>query len=143
MADTVPSIIHKDQAGFIPGCSILDQIKLIESIIDQAEQENEGGAVVALDQEKAYDKILHKYLWQTMEEANFPNHFINTIKTLYENAYTSVVINGEKSSHYRVTRGVRQGDPISCLLFNLAIEPLAQMIRASDLKGFKCPGRED
>jgi hypothetical protein len=143
LAETVPSIIHKDQAGFIPGRSIVDQIKLVESIINHAEHESEGGAVVALDQEKAYDKIRHDYLWRTMERANFPNHFTKIIRSLYENAYTSVMVNGEKSTRYRVTRGVRQGDPISCLLFNLAIEPLAQMIRASDLKGYKCPGRMD
>jgi hypothetical protein len=36
-----------------------------------------------------------------------------------------VAINGHLSSQYKVTRGVRQGDPLSCALFNLAIEPLA------------------
>jgi hypothetical protein len=86
LAETVPSIIHKDQAGFIPGRSIVDQIKLVESIINHAEHESEGGAVVALDQEKAYDKIRHDYLWRTMERANFPNHFTKTIRSLYENA---------------------------------------------------------
>jgi len=42
------------------------------------------------------------------------------------------MINGELSTKYKITRGVRQGDPISCLLFNLAIEPLANMIRHSE-----------
>jgi hypothetical protein len=137
LAETAPSVIHRDQAGFIPG---LYQVKLVESIISHVEHE---GTVVALDQEKAYDKISHKYLWNKLEKANFPQHFIGTMKSLYEHAYTSVTVSGEQSSRYRVTRGVRQGDPISCLLFNLAIEPLAQMIRASDLQGFPCPDRED
>lgn len=142
LAATAPSVIHRDQAGFVPGRSIIDQVKLTEAIINYAEFEEENGVIVALDQEKAYDRIQHKYLLASLEQANFPNHFINIVRTLYSDAYTSVIINGVKSSRYKVTRGVRQGDPLSCLLFNLAIEPLAQMIRKSELKGFKCVGRE-
>jgi hypothetical protein len=78
----------------------VDQIKLVESIINHAEHESEGGTVIALDQEKAYDKIRHNYLWRTMEKANFPNHFTKMICPLYENTYISVMVNGEKSKHY-------------------------------------------
>jgi len=60
-----------------------------------------------------------------------------------QNAETSVMINGELSSTYKLTRGVRQGDPLLCLLFNLAIEPLAEMLRRSNLKDYKAPGMAD
>src|ERR1700748_570861 len=50
------------------------------------------------------------------------------------------MINGELSEPYLVTRGVRQGDPLSCVLFNLAIEPLACLLRKSDIKGVVIPG---
>lgn len=64
--------------------------------------------------------------------------FINTIKTLYDNAFTRVAINGVMSSPFQVTRGVRQGDPLSCLLFDMAIEPLACMLRAApNLHGYQ------
>jgi hypothetical protein len=55
-----------------------------------------------------------------------------------------VILNGEKSKYpFKVRRGVRQGDPLSCLLFDLAIEPLAESLRQSDLKGFKIKGKEE
>lgn len=50
------------------------------------------------------------------------------------------MINGVASAPFKVTRGVRQGDPLSCLLFDLAIEPLACMLRKSDLRGYNVPG---
>ena len=131
-----PSLIHDSQAGFIPGRSIHDQIDLAKTMIHLCEATGQEGAIVALDQEKAYDRIRHDYLWLVLERFGIPPLFINTIKALYSLASTTVMVNGEISPKFKVTRGVRQGDPISCLLFNLAIEPLSQMIRsAPNLRG--------
>jgi hypothetical protein len=106
-------------------------------IMEYAEVEEENGLIVALDQEKAYDKITHEYLWKVLDKLDVPENFTNTVKTLYNDAETSVMINGEISTKFSITRGVRQGDPLSCLLFDLAIEPLAEMLRKSNITGFK------
>ncbi|KAJ3573178.1 hypothetical protein NP233_g2591 [Leucocoprinus birnbaumii] len=134
-------VINKNQAGFMKGRSIFDHIKTIQAVTEYAESTEEmNGVIVALDQEKAYDKIRHDYLWVTLRRLNIPDNFINTVKTLYNGAKTRVMINGVLSSPFMVTRGVRQGDPLSCLLFNLAIEPLAELIRTSNITGLKIPG---
>ena len=125
--------------GFLPNRSIFDQIKLTKLLISYAEQEKKNGAIVALDQEKAYDKITHDYLWKTLKKMGIPAHFTNIIKNLYENANTKIIINGVVSNPFKITRGVRQGDPLSCILFDLAIEPLAEMLRKSTIKGYKVP----
>jgi hypothetical protein len=143
LARMVPKIIHENQAGFIPGRSIFDQVKLTKLVLDYAEAVDENGVIVGLDQEKAYDKITHDYLWQTLAKYNLPESFINTVKSLYENAETRVMINGVLSSPFKVIRGVRQGDPMSCLLFDIAIEPLANMLRLSNLRGFEVSGVEN
>jgi hypothetical protein len=70
---------------------------------------------------------------------NIPNFIIQTIKSLYAEAKTSVILNGLIGHKFCVTRGVRQGDPLSCLLFNVAIESLAEMLRKSQLKGLSFP----
>jgi exonuclease III len=139
LSKTAPTVIHENQAGFIPGRSITAQIRLTQMIMNYAEAEEIGGVIVSLDQEKAYDKITHDYLWKVLEKMNFPQHFIQTVRTIYESAETAIMINGEMSSTFKITRGVRQGCPLSCLLFDLAIEPLAEMLRQSDLKGFTAP----
>jgi hypothetical protein len=140
LSEVASKLIHEDQAGFLPGRSIFDQVKLSKLIIDYAEATGNDGIIVALDQEKAYDKIAHDYLWKTLEKFALPQPFIKTIQHLYEKAETVVIINGVISTPFRVTQGVHQGDPLSCLLFDLAIEPLAAMLRNSNLKGIQIPG---
>ena len=144
LIEDVKKIIHRDQAGFIPGRSIFDHIRLTRLMTKFAEISEKNGAVVALDQEKAYDKITHHYLWKTLEAFNMPRLFINTVKELYKNAWTKVAINGELSTPYQVTRGVRQGDPLSCFLFDIGIEPLACLIRnAGEIKGYSITGTKE
>ncbi|OJT01831.1 Transposon TX1 uncharacterized 149 kDa protein [Trametes pubescens] len=134
------AIIHPDQAGFVPGRRIFDHIQMNKLIIEYAEAEEINGAIVALDQEKAYDRIDHTYLWEALKHANFPQSFINTVRSLYQGAESCVIINGARSTFFRIWRGVRQGDPMSCLLFAVAIEPLACALRMSTLHGISIPG---
>jgi len=95
------------------------------------------GAIVCLDQEKAYDRIDLTYLWKLLKVFGFPANFITKIKNLYSKASTAIRLNGFTSHLFDVRRGVRQGDPMSCLLYNLAIEPMIEFIRQSPLKGFR------
>jgi len=141
LATHINTLIHPDQYGFIPKRSIYDPIRLNQTLCAYADYMEENGAIIALDQEKAYDKIDHHYLIKTLKKFNLPQTFIKTVQSLYNTAETAVLINGVLSQPYKITRGVRQGDPLSCLLFNLAIEPLACLLRSTpELKGFDIPG---
>jgi hypothetical protein len=144
LVEPIHTLIHPDQVGFIPKRSIFNHIRLVSTIINYAEVMEEDSAIIALDQEKAYDKIKHDYLWEVLQTFNVPVEFIDIVKSLYENAHTSIAINGVLSKPFKVTRGVHQGDPLSCLLFDLAIEPLACKLRnCRELEGITIPGAEE
>lgn len=143
LVQVAPYLIHRDQAGFVPGRHIADQTMTATLMMDYAEATEENGIIVALDQEKAYDRVAHDYLWAVLDAYDLPASFVSMVRHLYANAYTVVILNGEVSTPFQVTRGVRQGDPMSCLLFNLAIEPLANLIRSSRLRGYEIPGVAD
>ena len=81
-------LIHPDQSGFIPKRLIFNPINLNQSLCAYADYMGENGVIVALDQEKAYDKINHHYLLETLSMFNLPSalhklyllsiqHFIN------------------------------------------------------------------
>jgi hypothetical protein len=62
-----PSLVHNDQAGFMKGRKIEDQVKLAKFLLNYAEAAEEDGIIVCLDQEKAYDRINHTYLLRVAE----------------------------------------------------------------------------
>lgn len=97
-AEVAPRLLHPDQAGFVPNRYITDQIKQIKLTIDYAEAIEENGMIIALDQEKAYDKIAHDYLWEVLEHLKTPTKIINLIKNLYRSATSLTIVNGEKST---------------------------------------------
>jgi hypothetical protein len=133
-------LIHPNQVGFIRNCLIHNQTRLVRIIIDYAKATQENGAIVALDQKKAYDKIKHDYLWEMMDSFRILQTFTNTIRSLYSNAHMMVAINRVFSKPFKVTHGVQQGDPLSCALFDLAIEPLACRLKSDQrLKGYNIP----
>jgi hypothetical protein len=62
LAEVAPESIHRDQAGFMKGRKIEDQVKQLKHLLDYADAVEENGIVVALHQEKVYDRIDHDYL---------------------------------------------------------------------------------
>lgn len=119
LTKVAPGIIHDDQAGFMKGQSIYDQMELLHVVIDRCEQEQLGGAIVCLDQEKAYNRTRHDFLWKSLSKLGIPEHFTRTVCNLYQGANTKVMINGVLGRGFKVKRGVRQGGPLSCRLFNI------------------------
>jgi hypothetical protein len=63
-------------------------------VVEYSEDDLKNEVIVALDQEKVYDKTMHSYLWDTLRRHGLPEFFINTVKSLYKFANTHVIING-------------------------------------------------
>ena len=109
-------------------------------MIHYCETYKKNGYILSLDQEKAYDKIAHNYLWHTLRKYRLPLKFIQKIQRLYRDAQTIVSVNKVLPQVIEIGRGIRQECPISCLLYDIAIKPLAESIRQSSLRGFRIQG---
>ena len=129
---TIPSlsnIIHENQVAYVKGRFIGEGIKTIEGVINFIKENKLDGYILAIDFEKAFDSIEWDYLWKSLEAYGFPDAYIKLIKTAYNNMEACVVNGGTSTKYFRITRGVRQGDPISAYLFIIALELLAIRIR--------------
>lgn len=124
-------LVHSDQTGFIKSRLATDNVRRLLHVIDGAQNLKSPAAVLSLDAMKAFDCLEWPFLWSVLEFMGFGLSFINMIKVLYSNP-TAVVLTGKTSSPpFAISRGSRQGCPLSPLLFALSLEPLAQAIRSS------------
>jgi exonuclease III len=136
-------IIHPDQTCAVPGRSIIDNCHLIRDIINYGNDRNMNGILLSLDQEKAFDRISHTYLFETLQAFGIGEDFITWIKALYTDITSCVIVNHMISDHFPVSRSVRQGCSLSPLLYVICLEPILNKIRNDpNIKGFKVPSRK-
>ena len=136
----LPKIIGTDQNGFVQGRHIFNSNRLIEDIFDYTDAENEEGAIIFLDQMKAFDRIEWEWLDECLKDFNFGDNFREWVMMLFKHAKTSILTNGFQSKYVNISRSIRQGCPIAPMLYILQAEPLASSIRQnSEIKGIKLP----
>ena len=124
----LPNIINTPQACAIKGRQIQHHTIQIRDLLTYATGANEELYIISYDMEKAFDLLSWRYLRLTLEHFDFPHQFINTINTLYRNIQSTININGQITKPIQVSRGVRQGCPLSLSLYILTAETLANYI---------------
>lgn len=132
----IASYIHQDQTGFMPTRQLADNVRWTLNLINYCETQNTPMLILALDAEKAFDCVETKYLLHLMETMNFGPNFLRAIQTLYNEPRAQLVVNDLRSEDFMLTRGTRQGCPLSPILFAIFLEPLAEAIRnTADISG--------
>ena len=139
----IKKLVNNDQTAYVRNRFIGCNIRLISDIIEHANLFDLPGIILCLDFEKAFDSLDWNFMFKTLEKFNFGKNFIRWIKILYTNPKISIKNNGWLSRDIPLSRGVRQGCPISALLFILAVEILAISINDNtNIKGYKIGDQE-
>lgn len=126
LSPVLQRLIHPDQTGFIKGRQkITDNISLLRFVREHRASTASPGAVVFLDQEKAFDRVHWAWRDHVLAQCGFGPWFRSMVSLLHSAIRAQVQINGHLSSSFPSLRGTRQGDPLSPLLFALLEEPFA------------------
>ena len=135
-------IIHPDQTCSVPGRSIFDNCHLIRDLINDVNSNpKDYGILLSTDQEKAFDRVDHTYMLRILRHFGFSENFVNWISILYKDISSAVIVNGHVSNSFPVQRSVRQGCPLSPLLYVICLEPVLHAIRNdTDIQGLHVPG---
>ena len=132
----IDKLVSFDQSGYLKQRSCTQNLRVIQDIIEYCKSGNFSGIFLFLDFKKAFDNVNHEFLFQLLQKLNFKESFINWIKIIYANATGSVINNGWVSQKFQIKRGIRQGCPLSALLFLLVAEVMALKIKQNkDIHG--------
>ena len=123
-------VVAPDQTCGVPHRFIGENVALLRDVVHYANEADLPLAILSLDQEKAFDRVDWPFLQRTLSRMGFGPSFIKWVDLLYSDIRSSILINGYTSHHFKPSRGVRQGCPLSPLLYILTMEVLAVNIRA-------------
>ena len=87
-------------------------------------------------QKKPLKKIQHPFMIKPCQKMGIEGTYLNIVKTVYDKPTANIILNGEKLKAFPLKLVIRQGYPLSLLLFNIVLEALAKAIRAEkEIKG--------
>ena len=139
----LPSVINSDQTGFQKNRFIGENIRLLNSILSYTDIEKLPGLLLFIDFEKAFDALEWTFVEKTLKYYNFGNSLISWIKLFYTDISSSIQNNGWTSDFFNLSRGVRQGCPLSPYLLISCAEILGLAIRRDKLiYGIKISDKE-
>ena len=131
MSKQIAPLIRERQTAYLKGRLINDNIRSMLATVNITNlEERAKGLMVSLDAKKAFDSVEHSYIERCLKEIGC-ERFIKIFRLLYSDLTTNIMINGKIVNGFRILRGVKQGDSLSCIIFIICMEPMLRNIEAN------------
>eukprot|EP00253_Pinus_taeda_P023181 PITA_23181 len=133
--------ISQEQFAFLHHRHIQHAIGTAQEALHSIKLRNLKGLTLKIDLSKAFNKVNWLYIKMIITHLGFPPAFTNWIMGCISSVSFAILINGSASPIFNIDRGIRQGCPLSPLLFLLVMEGLSRLIilekRSGGLQGLK------
>lgn len=127
IANRIQSLLNDqqpiEQAGFRKSFSTVDHLHVINQLLEKSNEYKIKLNIALIDYNKAFDSINHNYLIKALRNQGVPESYIQIIKQMYAKNKTRIITDIE-GEYFEVKKGVKQGDPLSSILFNCALEEI-------------------
>ena len=124
-------VIGEYQAGFRRGRSCTDHIHTLRAYLAARREHQQDTHLIFVDFQKAYDTVIREVLWERMREMGIPHKLIRMAQVMSRCTRNRVRTLGRLFHDFITRSGVRQGDALSPLLFNLALESAIRRVLAA------------
>lgn len=133
------TLISSNQSGFMKGRQAADSILIACEVAKSLKSGVAKGLIFKIDFEKAFDTVSWDFLFHLLHVLKFDEHWISWLRKILVSTRASVLVNGVPTKEFSPKRGLRQGDPLSPLLFNLVAEVLHKLIEKGVAEGIIDP----
>ena len=131
MEPILGKVISQEQKGFLRGRSMLADVVEVEDAMMEESLKGERAAGVFFDFRAAFPSIAHKYLLEALRSIGLPEHVIRAVEGFYDGHEGIIRLQGRSLGRIRIQAGIRQGCPLSPLLFALVCDLfLKRLIRS-------------
>jgi hypothetical protein len=90
---------------------------------------DKNNLIISIDAEKAFNKIQYHFMIKAVRKLGIEGMYLNNVKAICFKPTANIILNGEKLKPFPLKSGMRQGCPLSPLLFNIVLEFLTRAIR--------------
>jgi len=132
LKSVLPFLIKHDQTAYVANRFLGESVRLISDILEMSKKLKVEGFLLTMDIEKAFDSVDHPFLIAALDSMNIAPEFIDWIKVLLKDQESCVFNGGVSTGYFPLSRGSRQGDPISAYLFIIVMEIFFTMVRDNE-----------
>ncbi|WVZ54039.1 LOW QUALITY PROTEIN: hypothetical protein U9M48_004907 [Paspalum notatum var. saurae] len=135
----LPNLICINQSAFVRGRSIHDNFMFVQQLAKKLHLSKEPHLLLKLDISKAFDTVSWSFLIEILQHLGFGLRWCNLIFLLLSSSTTQILINGQPGPQISHLRGLRQGDPLSLMLFILVMDVLNSLVSKASSEGLLLP----
>jgi hypothetical protein len=139
LAPRMHKLVHLNQSAFIRGRQIHENFMTLQLTCRWLHANRRPTVLLKIDLAKAFDSVAWPFLLEVLEHVGFPLRWRDWISAMLGTASTRVLVNGHPGNRIRHARGLRQGDPLSPLLFVIIMEALNALICEADRRALFVP----
>jgi hypothetical protein len=115
------------------GRNILEGVVILHETIHKLHKTNFDGLILKIEFEKMYDDVKWPFLLQSLQMKGFSSKWISWVQSFISGGSVAINVNDEVGHFFQTKKGLRRGDPLSPLLFNIVVDTLAVLVnRAKD-----------
>ncbi|XP_021741303.1 uncharacterized protein LOC110707583 [Chenopodium quinoa] len=130
LKEVLPDLIDDCQGAFVSGRSILDNILIFQDMLKAYNNKRKPPrCTIKVDLRKAYDSVSWEFIQEMMCALKFTTQFISWVMQCVTTPTFSLLLNGGSYGFFKGKKGIRQGDPMSPILFVIVMEYLSRLLK--------------